>query len=183
MVFGGKYAYSTWWTEEPRQIQGINLLPITPASTYLALPRPYMDRYFSGLERARKSYDSRGQSDGTPADIWQDVFASFLALADPAAGMKRWNPRGSVELGETRTRTFHWLSTLQAAGRIDRSVTADSALYTVFVHENGDRTYVAYQPAGRSARTIRFSDGMALQAEPGRLSHAVRALGAGTGKR
>lgn len=183
MVFGGKYAYSTWWTEEPRQIQGINLLPITPASTYLALPRPYMDRYFSGLERARKSYDARGQSDGTPADIWQDVFASFLALADPAAGMKAWNSRGSVELGETRTRTFHWLSTLQAAGRVDRTVTADAALYTVFVRENGDRTYVGYQPPGRGARTIRFSDGMTLQAEPGRLSHAVRASGAGASAR
>ena len=32
-VFGGKYAYNTWWTQEPRQIFGINLLPITPAST------------------------------------------------------------------------------------------------------------------------------------------------------
>ena len=25
MVFGGGYGYSTWWTEEPRQIHGINL--------------------------------------------------------------------------------------------------------------------------------------------------------------
>ena len=182
MVFGGKYAYSTWWTEEPRQIQGINLLPITPASTYLALPRAYMDRFFSGLERSRRSYDSRGQSDGTPADVWQDVFASFLALTDPAAGVKAWNSRGSVELGETRTRTFHWLSTLQAAGRIDRTVTANAALYTVFVRDNGERTYVGYQPPGQGARTIRFSDGMELRVEPGRLSHAVRASGGAGGR-
>ncbi len=33
MVFGGKYAYNTWWTQEPRQIFGINLLPITPPPT------------------------------------------------------------------------------------------------------------------------------------------------------
>jgi len=182
MVFGGKYAYSTWWTEEPRQIQGINLLPITPASTYLALPRAYMDRFFSGLERSRRSYDSRGQSDGTPADVWQDVFASFLALTDPAAGVKVWNSRGSVELGETRTRTFHWLSTLQAAGRIDRTVTANAALYTVFVRDNGERTYVGYQPPGQGARTIRFSDGMELRVDPGRLSHAVRASGGAGGR-
>lgn len=182
MVFGGKYAYSTWWTEEPRQIQGINLLPITPASTYLALPRAYMDRFFSGLDRARRSYDSRGQSDGTPADVWQDVFASFLALTDPAAGMKAWNSRGSVELGETRTRTFHWLSTLRAAGAIDRTVTADSALYSVFMRETGERTYVVYQPAGKSARTVRFSDGTELRAEPGRLTHAVRAAQSPAGR-
>lgn len=35
MVFGGAYAYSTRWTEEPRQITGINWLPITPVSSYL----------------------------------------------------------------------------------------------------------------------------------------------------
>lgn len=62
-------------------------------------------------------------------------------------------------------------------------MTADAALYTVFVRENGDRTYVGYQPPGRGARTIRFSDGMTLQAEPGRLSHAVRASGAGASAR
>jgi endoglucanase Acf2 len=178
MVFGGKYAYSTWWTEEPRQIQGINLLPITPASTYLALPRPYVDRFFTGLERARRDYDARGQSDGTPADIWQDVFAGFLALSDPAAGMRAWNSRGSVELGETRTRTFHWLSTLSAAGKPDRSIGANTTLYTVFVREDGQRTYVVYLPPGQAAREVRFTDGMVVRAEPGKLARATRSASA-----
>ena len=177
MVFGGKYAYSTWWTEEPRQIQGINLLPITPASTYLALPRAYVERFFSGLERARRDYDARGLSDGTPGDIWQDVFANFLALSDPAAGLKAWNSRGSVELGETRTRTFHWLSTLATAGRPDRSVGADTTLYTVFVTDDGRRTYVVYLPPGQSARPVRFTDGAVVQGEPGKLVHATRPVG------
>ena len=133
-----------------------------------------LERFFTGLERARRDYDARGQSDGTPADIWQDVFASFLALADPAAGMRAWNSRGSVELGETRTRTFHWLSTLSAAGKPDRSIGANTTLYTVFVRQDGQRTYVVYLPAGQAAREVRFTDGMVVRAEPGKLSRGTR---------
>jgi endoglucanase Acf2 len=174
MVFGGKYAYSTWWTEEPRQIQGINLLPITPASTYLSISPEYSQRFLDGLTRARSQYDRSGQSDGTPSDIWQDVIAGFVALNDPEAGFKAWNPRGSVELGETRTRTFHWLSTLRGLGRPERTVSADTSLYTVFQRPDGARTYVTYLPAGAQARPVRFSDGTVLQAQPGRLVQVTR---------
>jgi hypothetical protein len=39
-----------------------------------------------------------GIADATPADIWQDVIASFLALtADADAGLARWNTNGSVK--------------------------------------------------------------------------------------
>jgi len=174
MVFGGKYAYSTWWTEEPRQIQGINLLPITPASTYLSISADYARRFTQGLAKARREYDARGQSDGTPADIWQDVLAGFIALNDPPAGLKAWNPRGSVELGDTRTRSYHWLSTLAALGTPDRSVSADSPLYTVFRNAEGRRTYVAYLPRNAKARPVRFSDGTVIEAQPGRMVQATR---------
>jgi endoglucanase Acf2 len=173
MVFGGKYAYSTWWTEEPRQIQGINLLPITPSSTYLALGKPYLQRFFDGLQASRKAYDASGMSDGTPADIWQDVFASFRALSDPTEALRGWNPRGAVELGETRTRTFHWLHSLSALGAVDLSVRADTALYTVFRRDDGVRTYLAHNP-GRAPRTVRFTDGATLTVAPGQLGSLSR---------
>ena len=61
MVFGGKYAYNTWWTQEPRQIFGINLLPITPASTYLGAKPEYVQQprrraagRGQGVQRARR---------------------------------------------------------------------------------------------------------------------------------
>ena len=34
-LFGGMYSHNTWWIDDPRQIKGINLLPITTSSTYL----------------------------------------------------------------------------------------------------------------------------------------------------
>jgi endoglucanase Acf2 len=175
MVFGGGYAYSTWWTEEPRQIQGINLLPITPASTYLAqLPRNKLIDGFAFVENARKAYDNKGQSDGTPADIWQDIFATSTAIADPDWGMQKWKPKGSVELGETRTRTFHWLSLLKEMGRPNLEVTADTIMHGVFDRESdGQRTYVAFN-AERKAKKVKFSDGEEMEVESGQL---VRKIG------
>jgi endoglucanase Acf2 len=35
LVFGGMYRHDTWWIDDPRQIKGINLLPVTTAHTYL----------------------------------------------------------------------------------------------------------------------------------------------------
>ncbi len=173
MVFGGKYAYSTWWTEEPRQIQGINLLPITPSSTYLALGKPYLQRFFDGLQASRRAYEASGMSDGTPADIWQDVFASFRALSDPAEALRSWNPRGAVELGETRTRTFFWLHSLSAMGAADLSVHADTSQYGVFKRDDGTRTYLAHN-SGQAPRLVRFTDGTTLTVAPGQLGMLAR---------
>lgn len=176
MVFGGGYAYSTWWTEEPRQIQGINLLPITPASAYLAqLPKDKIIGGFVYAENARKIYDSKGQSDGTTLDIWQDIFASALAIADPALGMQKWKSKGSVELGDTRTRTFHWLSLLNEMGSPNLNVTADTMMYGVFDRANdGQRTYVAYN-AGQNQKTVTFSDGYEIVVPSGQLVRMLKA--------
>ena len=174
MVFGGAYAYSTWWTEEPRQITGINWLPITPASSYLAqLPPHKVRNTIAFADQARKDYDRSGQSDGTTSDIWQDIVASVLALSDPAAGLARWLPRGSVELGETRTHTLHWLQALKEMGPPDLSVRADTPHYGVFRQAGGARTYVAYNP-DNVVRTVRFSDGTSLEVPQRQIARLTR---------
>jgi endoglucanase Acf2 len=158
MVFGGKYAFNTWWTQEPRQIFGINLLPITTASTYLGENPEYVRNLVAALPAEVKAYNARGVSDGTPADIWQDVIASYAALGDPEAGSALWNRRGSVEAGETRSHTLYWLSSLREMGTPDLSVTADTPLYAVFKDKGGARTYLAYN-ARSSAIKVTFSTG------------------------
>jgi hypothetical protein len=59
MLFGGKYAHNTWWTDEPRQIKGINLLPMTTVSTYLGRDPNYMRRNLAALKEETKIYNSR----------------------------------------------------------------------------------------------------------------------------
>lgn len=171
MVFGGKYAYNTWWTQEPRQILGINMLPITTASTYLGRNPSYMRGLIEGLPAEVKAYQARGMSDGTPDDIWQDVLCSTLALADPQAGAAAWKRKGSVEVGESRSHTAFWLASLQAMGTPDFSVTADTPLYAVFKAGDGRRTYLAYN-AGSAPIRVTFSSGVSVDVAPRTLSRS-----------
>jgi len=161
MVFGDKYAYNTWWTVEPHQIFGINMVPFTPASTYLGANPDYVRSVIAALPGAESQYAAHGVADGTPKDIWQDVLASYLALADADAALARWNKQGTVENGETRSHTLFWISSLQEMGSPDFTVTADTPLYSVFKNSAGTRTYIAYN-AHDTPIHVSFSSGVSL---------------------
>ena len=168
MVFGGKLMHNTWWIDEPRQIHGINLLPITASSTYLGLDKDFVRRNLAALDMESEIYQQRGRR-AKPVDIWQDLFAKYLALADPEAGWASWDEWGSVELGDTRSHTLHWLLSLRALGTPDFSVHADTPLYAVFVNTDGDRSYLAYN-ASASKLEVSFSDGTSMLVEPASLA-------------
>ena len=171
MLFGGKYAHNTWWTDEPRQIHGINLLPIASFSTYLGRDPAFIKRNLAALEVETGIYKERGKfpPNPPPADIWQDVFAKYLALADPNAALAQWNPRGSVEGGDTASHALHWMLSLQAMGTPDFTVRADTPLFAVFRRADGGRTYLAYN-AGKTPLAVHFSDGKSLDVAPGTLA-------------
>ncbi len=173
MLFGGKYAHNTWWTDEPRQIKGINLLPVTTASTYLATDPAFIKRSLGTLQSDMAGYAAHGKKPNNPppADIWQDVFAKTMALADPAEGLSMWDRWGSFEMGDTRSHALHWMLSLADMGQPDLSVTADTTLFSVFRRADGSRTYLAYN-ATRSPINVRFSDGKVLSVAPGALAKA-----------
>jgi endoglucanase Acf2 len=172
-VFGGKFAYNTWWTEEPHQMYGINALPFTPASTYLGADPAYVRSIFALLPAAEKEYQTHGNipSNPPPADIWQDALASHLALADADAALARWRKQGSVESGDTRSRTLFWLLSLKEMGPPDFTVTADTPLYSVFKTAGGTPTYLAYN-ARDTALHVTFSNGKTLDVAPHSLARA-----------
>jgi len=176
MLFGGKYAHNTWWTDEPRQIKGINLLPMTTASTYMGRDKAFIQRSLGTLPAETEIYLSRGKSYGSgrdqvPKDIWQDIFAKYMALADPAAGLAQWDRWGSVETGDTRSHTLHWLLSLNEMGPPDLSVTADTPLYAVFKRTDGQKTHLAFN-ASATPISVRFSDGKTLDVAPRTLGRA-----------
>jgi endoglucanase Acf2 len=173
MLFGGKYAHNTWWTDEPRQIKGINLLPVTTASTYLATDPAFIKRSLGTLQSDMAGYAAHGKKPNNPppSDIWQDVFAKTMALADPAEGLSMWDRWGSFEMGDTRSHALHWMLSLADMGQPDLSVTADTTLFSVFNRADGSRTYLAYN-ATRSPINVRFSDGKVLSVPPGALAKA-----------
>jgi endoglucanase Acf2 len=169
-VFGGRYAHKTWWTDEPRQTKGINLLPVTTFSTYLGRDPDYVKRNVAALKPETDAYNAVGKfpPNPPPKDVWQDIFAKYLALADPAAALAQWDRFGSVELGDTRTHTLHWILSLQEMGTPDFSVTANTSLYSVFKRPDGRKTYLAYN-AGKAPIDVKFSDGKTLTVAPGAL--------------
>ena len=166
-LFGGAYKHNTWWTDEPRQIKGINLLPITTDSLYLGRDPAYVKRNLDALKTEMDTYAARGvhPSNPPPADIWQDIFAEYRALADPAAALAQWDRWGSFELGDTRTHALYWMLALQAMGTADLDVLADTPLYSVFRAADGRMTYLAYN-AGSVPITVKFSDGKVLTVPP-----------------
>jgi endoglucanase Acf2 len=172
-VFGGRYAHKTWWTDEPRQTKGINLLPVTTFSTYLGLDPSYVKRNVASLKSEVETYNAVGKfpPNPPPKDVWQDVFAKYLALADPAAALGQWDRHGSVESGETRSHTLHWILNLENMGLPDFSVTADMPLYGVFRRADGKKTYLAFN-ATKAPIDVRFSDGKLLTVAPGTLGRA-----------
>ena len=170
MLFGGKYAHNTWWTDDPRQITGINLLPMTTVSTYFARDPAYVKRNLDALKGEQAIWAARGKK-VDPPDIWQDIFAKYLALSDPAAALAAWNRWGAVELGDSRTHTLHFLLSLAEMGTPDLSVQANTPLYQVFKRTDGRRTYLAFN-AGKAPLEVRFTSGQRLSVAPGTLARA-----------
>ncbi len=172
MLFGSTYAHNTWWTDEPRQIKGINLLPMASFSTHLARDPAYILRNLGTLPGDDKVYRSRGKGyDEVPQDIWQDVFAKYQALADPSAALAQWDRWGAIEGGDTRSHTLHYMLALNAMGTPDLTVSADTPLYQVFKRADGRKTYLSFN-AGKAPRTVTFSDGKLLTVAPGELAQS-----------
>lgn len=173
LVFGGMYRHDTWWIDDPRQIKGINLLPVTSAHTYLGRDPAFVKRSLATLPAETELWNriAKKPSPPPPKDIWQDIFAKYLALADPAEALKTWDRWGSVEAGDSRSHTLHFMLSLEAMGTPDFSITADTPLHAVFRRADGQRTYLAFN-ARKTPLEVRFSDGQRLTVAPGQLARA-----------
>ncbi len=173
IVFGGKYAHNTWWTDEPRQIHLINLLPVSTYATYLATDPAYVKRNLDAMNRQAAEYQARGKlpPNPPPKDVWHDTATKYLAMVDPAAALAQFNTRGAIQDGDTAANTLHWMINLATMGTPDFSVSADTTLYSVFRRPDGQRTYVAFN-AGRTPIMVKFSDGKTLSVGAGVLARS-----------
>jgi endoglucanase Acf2 len=159
MIWGGKGAYGTFFSGEPEHLHGINWLPFHAGSLYLGRFPDFAARSYEALVAARG---------GPHWQTWADLVVMYRALTDPADAARQWSalaPTVEPEAGNSRANVAHWIATLGVAGRVDRSVSADTLLYAVF-RKGATRTYVAYNPRP-GPRTVRFSDGARVEVPPG----------------
>jgi hypothetical protein len=129
-----------------------------------------IDRFMKGLQAMEQQYAASGSSDGTPADIWQDILQQYQALSDPERALKSYSDRGSVEDGDSRSHAWNWIHSLKHMGTPDFSVTANTPMYAVFKKADQSRTYVVCNPGSKPIQ-VKFSDGLQVTAEPQGLSH------------
>lgn len=162
MVWGGKYTYAAWWTDEPLQVQGINILPMTAASFYAAANKDFILTNWKTAERNEKNYAGINEKN---TKRWNEIWSEYLAMADPELAKEYFDDQCDPEAGESKAHAYHWIMAMEKNGTPDVTVTSDNPLAVAFKNEYGDMTYVAYNAADTAEKVI-FSDGTEITAKP-----------------
>ncbi|WP_335872272.1 glycosyl hydrolase [Bacillus sp. 2205SS5-2] len=159
MIWGGKtVGDAVWWTNNPEEVHGINWLPITGASLYLAHFPEYTKRNYEALV---------SENNGTNWNVWEDLIWMYRAIENPEDAIQQFNDRQSEfspEGGNSKANTYHWIHNLNAVGTVDRTITANYPFYAVFKKDTV-RTYVVYNMTDEE-KTVTFSDGEVVTVEP-----------------
>lgn len=161
IVWGNKYVHTTWFGENPRQIHGINMLPITTASLYLGTDPDFVKRNIDATNIEFEKYLKSDREEHGSSQIWQDILLEYYALHDPQKALQQWDDEGLVEGGETASHTYHWIQSLINMGKPNFNVTADTPFYAVFCGSDGGNIYLAYN-AENKTKNVEFSDGKTM---------------------
>jgi endoglucanase Acf2 len=160
MVWGGKGANGTWFSNRPSVVHGINFLPVTGGSLYLGLRPDY----------ARKNYDALVKENGGDSfKEWPDIIWMHRALSDAEDAHRLLSTAGENYKGEggnTAANTYHWIAALRDLGQVDASVSADYP-FAVSFRNGTSRAHVAWN-LGNRPRTVTFSSGAKITLDGGR---------------
>ena len=160
ILWGSGSVYGTWWTAEPEAIHGINFLPFHGGSLYLGEHPENLEQNYNELVANNGGPEG---SNGDPANSWTDIIWQAQAFYDGDAALDKFIQQidsYSVESGESKAHTYHWLANLTALGQVDSSIWADIPTAAVF-DNNNSKVYVAYNDSC-NARTVNFSNGKTM---------------------
>jgi endo-1,3(4)-beta-glucanase len=157
IVWDAKYDYATFFDGRPESVQGIQLLPLTVGSLYRADPKAAADR---------------GTAIGAGPQIWGDLFAADLAVADPSAARQRLAADPPRESSTSRAMVRWWVELLAAYGPPQPGVVADGP-YGLAFGSRDKPVLVAVNPTGvRRAVTFVANGTVAgkLPVDPGKAA-------------
>jgi hypothetical protein len=162
IIWGAGADFSTWFSGAYAHILGIQGLPLNPLVLHIGQRADYLRNYVTlGL-----SQSSNGQPSGLAAGQWPDIWWNILAMTDPQRALDDFNATNlnyTVEEGETKAHTFHWINAFKSLGTVETgrgTIAADYPSAAAF-SKNGIVTYLAYN-LGSTPRYVKFSDGMAM---------------------
>lgn len=161
-VWSGQIWDGTYFSSDPQQIRGINLIPLTSSSLYLADNTAYEQEFLAALAK-----ENGGTNTWT---AWQDSLWEYQALIDAPGAIQLFNALPSYTPGasETKAYTYSMLYDLQTLGQVDAAVTANTPLYAVFNH-NGTINHVVSN-VSNAPITVTFSDGVSFSVPAGQIS-------------
>lgn len=151
-VFSNGIDLLTFWTADFPEAYGINMLPIQGGSTYMGHHPDHVVNNWDDLVK---------NTPGGKPTLWNDIFWSYLAFADPELALSQFNSTEySPEFAETKAHTYHWLHNLNAMGLVDTNITCDYPLANVF--KKDDVTTYIVQNYSANPFKATFSDGYEL---------------------
>ena len=190
IVWGSKGSAVTYFGASAACIVGINLLPFTGGSLYLAQDQRHVQAVY---DQVAKAYDAfrcwaPGAGTGTPpppagADDWSPFFWQYRSFADPAAAAAMFTDTvpylNDLSSGTSPAQVYYWLQNMAALGTRVTSITADNPLHAVFARHDGlgkvTLTYVV-NSHDDAPRVVTFSDGTQVAAAPNSFAVATREL-------
>ena len=142
-LWGGCVSYDLFfYPMYPQTIKGIQVLPMTPAMTYLAYDKTYLDEFYNATLTERDSNPS----------MWYDIWARLIALYNPSAALQKFDQYKetvAAEDGSSKTFTYHFINFFNKYGTpfYDKNdkYKADVSSFIV-LDNNGTKTYCAYNP-------------------------------------
>ncbi len=165
-VWGDKIGFGTWFGSSPVNCQeypvGINILPLTASSLYLARDVEYVKKdlidWFLGKFGGVR--------------MWNEIFWNYLAMADAPRALEfyKTQPHGDDQprpASETEAHYYHWIHSMCAMGAYNSKITADIPAFAAF-DKNGVRTYVAYNPSDAEIKPT-FSDRTSFPVPAGKV--------------
>ncbi len=156
-VWGNSFDNGTFWTADIAASYGIELYPIHGGSLYLGQDTAYVTKLWNEIEA-----NTGILSNQVNANLWHDIMWEYLAFINPTKAISLYNsfPNRELKFGVSDAQTYHWLHAMNALGRVDATITANSPIAAAFT-QNGQTNYVAHNYTNQPV-TVTFSTGYQL---------------------
>ncbi|MFL5728297.1 MAG: glycosyl hydrolase [Cytophagaceae bacterium] len=157
----GGVAYATYFGANVSYVHGITYLPITGASVWMGTDSLGAANQYADFKTGNGGAEPSG-SDG----FWHVLMLMEKSVFDAATAKSQFETQTIPGnwVGATsnwRSEGYSWISTFDSVGVVDPTVTANVASFTVF-RKNNCKHYMIYNPRGKGARTVTFSDGQSF---------------------
>lgn len=164
-IWGNGYDNQTFWTSDIAAVYGIEMYPMTANSLYLAHNLNYVQTLWNEMKQTTGVLRNEAND-----NLWHDVYWEYLSFIDPKTAIDMYNsfPKRNLKFGISDAQTYHWLHSINAAGKVKADITANYPIAAAF-YKGDTITYVAHNYSA-TPLTVAFSDGYQLKVPPYRMA-------------